>query len=66
MERNRKKEVLDWIINFVEKPNPILNNLPLCPYARTARLDGKLLITENECQIFEKFLTFGVSRFISA
>lgn len=63
MERNRKKEVLDWIVNFVEKPNPILNNLPLCPYARTARLDGKLLIIENESQLFEKFLIEQIEKF---
>lgn len=63
MERNRKKEVLDWIINFVEKPNPVLNNLPLCPYARSARLDGKLLILENNQQLFEKFLIEQIEKF---
>lgn len=63
MERERKKEVLDWIINFVEKPNPILNNLPLCPYARSARLDGKLHISENTGQLFEKFLIEQIEKF---
>lgn len=37
-----KKDIERWIINFVEKPNPMLNNWPPCPYARQARLNKKV------------------------
>lgn len=30
------------IIDFIEKPNPILSNMPICPFAKKARLGGKL------------------------
>ena len=31
-----------WLVDFVEKPNPLLNNWPPCPYARQARLSNKI------------------------
>lgn len=34
-----KQDIEQWIINFVEVPNPVLGNWPPCPYARKARLD---------------------------
>jgi hypothetical protein len=37
-----KQDIEQWIINFVEKPNPLLNNWPPCPYARQARLNKKV------------------------
>ena len=37
-----KLDIEQWIINFVEKPNPLLNNWPPCPYARQARLNKKV------------------------
>ena len=37
-----KKDIEQWIIDFVEKPNPLLNNWPPCPYARQARLNEKV------------------------
>ena len=33
-----KKDIEDWIINFVEVPHPALGGFPPCPYARSARL----------------------------
>jgi hypothetical protein len=36
-----KQDITDWAINFVEKPNPMLNGWAPCPYARRARVDGK-------------------------
>lgn len=27
-----------WILDFLDKPQSLLNNLPPCPYARTARI----------------------------
>lgn len=37
-----KIDVIGWIVNFVEKPNPLLNNWPPCPYARQARVNGQI------------------------
>lgn len=33
-------DVTNWIVDFVEKPNPMLAGWPPCPYARRARLDN--------------------------
>lgn len=37
-----QQEVQQWILDFVEKPNPLLNDWPPCPYARNARLKDKV------------------------
>ena len=34
-----KLDIEQWIVEFVEKPNPLLNGWAPCPYARKARLD---------------------------
>ena len=33
-----RKDILEWIENFVERPHPALGGWPPCPYARSARL----------------------------
>jgi hypothetical protein len=40
-----KKDIEDWIVNFVEVPHPALGGFPPCPYARSARL-------KNSYQVF--------------
>lgn len=37
-----RNEVLNWITSFVEKPHPALANWPVCPYARRARVNGRV------------------------
>lgn len=37
-----KLDIEQWIVDFVEKPNPLLNNWPPCPYARQARLNQQV------------------------
>lgn len=37
-----KIDIEQWIVDFVEKPNPLLNNWPPCPYARQARLNQQV------------------------
>ena len=39
-----RQQLQQWLVDFVEKPNPLLNNWPPCPYARQARLDNKIHI----------------------
>ena len=35
-----------WISNFVTKPNPVFGDLPPCPYAQKAIVDGKVEFVE--------------------
>jgi len=37
-----KQKLQQWLVEFVEKPNPLLNNWPPCPYARQARISNKI------------------------
>lgn len=38
-----QQDLEHWLVNFVEKSNPLLNNWPPCPYARQARLSQQIL-----------------------
>ena len=38
------QDLTDWMKDFVEKPNPLLNNWAPCPYARQARIADKIAI----------------------
>ena len=38
--------IRNWIKNFVSKPNPVFGNLPPCPFAQKAILDGKVNFVE--------------------
>ena len=41
---NIRNELIEWMINFVEKPNPMLGGWAPCPYARSARINNKISI----------------------
>ena len=32
----------DWILDYLSKPNPVFNDLPPCPFAKKAWLDGNV------------------------
>ena len=34
--------IREWMISFVEKPHPMLADMPPCPYAKRARLENKV------------------------
>jgi hypothetical protein len=36
------RELIQYIIDFVERPHPKLGNLPVCPFARKARLENRI------------------------
>jgi len=36
------RDMEKWSIDVVEKPNPAFGNLPICPFAKKARLEGKI------------------------
>jgi len=39
-----RQKLEHWLTNFVEQPNPLLNNWQPCPYARQARISDKIQI----------------------
>lgn len=41
-ETQIQQDLQQWLVNFVEQPNPLLNNWPPCPYARQARLANQI------------------------
>ena len=43
-QQSIRQKLEQWLVEFVEKPNPLLNNWPPCPYARQARLANKIHI----------------------
>jgi hypothetical protein len=42
------QDLMIWMQEFVEKPNPALGNWAPCPYARKARIDDQIRITFSE------------------
>ena len=34
----------NWILDYLSKPNPVFNNMPPCPHAKKAWLDGNVEI----------------------
>lgn len=52
-----EREIIKWLVDFVEKPNLALGNWAPCPFARRARIDNKVKI------IFAgKYLSKSVNR----
>lgn len=47
-----------WLVDFVEKPNPLLNNWPPCPYARQARVNGKVHIVFDSPLEIANYVSF--------
>ena len=46
MRKKITQDILNWSINFVEKKSDKLNNWPICPYAKQARLKDQVKIVE--------------------
>jgi len=40
-------EINDWILNILSVKHPAFSNMPPCPYAKKALLDGKIDIVEG-------------------
>lgn len=43
-EQSIRLTLNQWLVDFVEKPNPLLNNWSPCPYARQARVNDQIQI----------------------
>jgi hypothetical protein len=37
-----KQDLSDWIVNFLDIPQSVLNNIAPCPFAKTAMLNNKI------------------------
>ncbi len=47
-ESSSNQKLKNWILDYLSKPNPVFNNLPPCPYAKKAWLDGHVEIIKFE------------------
>ncbi len=45
-ELSSNLKIEDWILDFLSKPNAVFDNLPPCPYAKRAWLDGNVEVKE--------------------
>lgn len=55
------KQLTEWMTDFVEKPNPLLNNWAPCPYARQARITNSIEVIFSDANN----LIFSVERNLS-
>lgn len=57
-EREIRRHLNEWIINFVEVPNKLLNDWAPCPYARQARIENKIQVfVVEDITCLEKTIT---------
>ena len=43
-ESSSNQNLKNWILDYLSKPNPVFNNMPPCPHAKKAWLDGNVEI----------------------
>ena len=43
-ESSSNQDLKNWILDYLSKPNPVFNDLPPCPFAKKAWLDGNVEI----------------------
>lgn len=53
-----QKELNNWLVNFVEQSNPLLNNWPPCPYAKQARINNQILTVFDSPLNIETYLDY--------
>lgn len=53
-----KQEIENWIQDFVEKSNPLLNGWAPCPYARQARIEQKINIRRGQDPYYDITRTY--------
>jgi hypothetical protein len=57
MEDDKVIEVMKkYLIDFVEKPHPAFGNLPICPFAKKARIENKLLYKVMKLDVFDALM----------
>lgn len=58
-----KRDIINWITGFVERPNEKLNGWSPCPYARQARLQGQLDIRPGIVDPYVDFESTSLENF---
>ena len=48
-----EKYISEWIVNDLDTPVPLLNNMPKCPFAKKALLENKIKFFENKQDTLE-------------
>jgi len=56
IQEDIKDKLIKWMIDFVEKPNPMLNNWAPCPFARQARINNKIEIQFSEIDMLISYV----------
>ena len=46
IESSSNQKIEDWILDFLSQPNSAFDNIPPCPYAKKAWLDGNVEVKE--------------------
>lgn len=54
-------ELTSWLVNFVEKPNPLLGDWAPCPYARQARISNLIEIIFSDPRDLTQSVEQGLS-----
>lgn len=57
-QQSIRKNLEKWLVEFVENPNPSLNNWPPCPYARQARLANQIHIVFDSPLEIAQYVSF--------
>jgi hypothetical protein len=57
-EQSIRQQLEQWLTNFVEQSNPLLNNWPPCPYARQARLANRIYIVFDSPLEIAEYVSF--------
>jgi len=48
-----QEKIIQWMQDFVEKPNPKLGNWAPCPYARAARINNQINIQQGTTPLLD-------------
>lgn len=57
-----QESIINWIKDFLEKPNENLNGFPPCPYARQARLNNAIMFCEGS-MVNDDFIDFDLTSY---
>jgi len=54
-----KKDLSDWIINFLDVPQAVLNNIAPCPFAKNALINNKIKFVVGSDSVVQDMLQFN-------
>ena len=60
MDLELKNKIISWMTDFVEQPNEQLGSLAVCPYARAARVNNKIVFKYCTVSEFMEVLREGM------